>query len=123
MAKSLENRKFMPKAKSREASFETSLASLEQIVHHLESGELPLEQALELFEEGVRLARRCQDQLSDVEQRVEVLLRERGEVRTAPLELPPDAASPGKSSTRTPDVAPELPEPDDGENLDESIPF
>lgn len=115
----------MPKTRNREAGFEASLASLERIVHQLESGDLPLETALELFEDGVRLARRCQDQLSEVEQRVEVLLRERGEVRTAPLELPLDAASPEKSSDRKTSELPEPSpaEPEDGDDIDESIPF
>ena len=52
----------------------------------MESGELPLESALELFEEGVGLARNCQSQLEDAERKVELLLRERGEIKTVPFE-------------------------------------
>jgi exodeoxyribonuclease VII small subunit len=76
----------MAKNKEQEQSFESSLASLERIVANLESGDLPLERALELFEEGVALARRCQAQLGDAERKVETLLRERGEIKVAPFE-------------------------------------
>lgn len=57
-------------------SFEASLEALEQIVHQLESGDLPLEKSLELFEQGVRLSRECQERLSQAERRIEVLLRD-----------------------------------------------
>jgi exodeoxyribonuclease VII small subunit len=57
-------------------SFETSLEALEQIVRQLESGDLPLEKSLELFEQGVRLSRECQERLSQAERRIEVLLRD-----------------------------------------------
>jgi exodeoxyribonuclease VII small subunit len=83
----------MAKNKEQEQSFESSLASLERIVAHLESGDLPLERALELFEEGVALARRCQAQLGDAERKVEMLLRERGEIKVTPFEPSPIAPS------------------------------
>jgi exodeoxyribonuclease VII small subunit len=89
----------MAKNKEQEQSFESSLASLERIVAHLESGDLPLERALELFEEGVALARRCQSQLGDAERKVEMLLRERGEIKVTPFEASKDAAS-GAAETR-----------------------
>jgi exodeoxyribonuclease VII small subunit len=81
----------MNKNKGQEQSFESSLASLERIVANLESGELSLERALELFEEGVALARRCQTQLGDAERKVEMLLRERGEIKVVPFEASKDA--------------------------------
>jgi exodeoxyribonuclease VII small subunit len=77
----------MPKAKERDIRFEDSMAALEKIVAQLESGDLPLERALELFEEGVGLARRCQSQLEEAERKVELLLRERGEIKAIPFEL------------------------------------
>jgi exodeoxyribonuclease VII small subunit len=80
----------MAKNKDREQNFETSLASLEQIVAQLESGDLPLERALELFEEGVGLARQCQSQLEDAERKVEMLLRERGEIKLMPFDVAKD---------------------------------
>ena len=63
------------------ASFEAQLASLERIVRELERGDLPLERSLELFEQGVRLSRECQERLNEAERRIEVLLRD-GEGRT-----------------------------------------
>lgn len=55
-------------------SFEASLARLGEIVEHLEGGELPLEESLRLFEEGVGLARAAQTRLDSAEKRVEELL-------------------------------------------------
>ena len=57
-------------------TFEASLEALEQIVRQLESGDLPLEKSLELFEQGIRLSRECQERLSQAERRIEVLLRD-----------------------------------------------
>lgn len=76
----------MAKAKEKEPGFEESLGALEMIVAQLESGDLSLERALEIFEDGVGLARRCQSQLEEAERKVEVLLRERGEVKTVPFD-------------------------------------
>ena len=58
-----------------EKSFEASLEELEQIVRHLEAGDLPLDRSLELFEQGVRLSRECQRRLDEAERKVEILLR------------------------------------------------
>lgn len=66
----------MKKAESEAVGFEAQLAALERIVRELERGELPLEQSLELFEQGVRLSRGCQERLNDAERRIEVLLRD-----------------------------------------------
>ncbi|MEJ7616018.1 MAG: exodeoxyribonuclease VII small subunit [Pyrinomonadaceae bacterium] len=55
--------------------FESSLGMLERIVRELERGDLPLEKSLQLFEEGVRLTRECQQRLNEAERRIEVLLR------------------------------------------------
>lgn len=57
-------------------SFEASLEALEEIVQSLEGGDLPLEKSLELFEEGIRLSRQCQERLSQAERRIEILLRD-----------------------------------------------
>lgn len=64
----------MPKKAEQPASFETALQQLEQIVSRLESGELPLEEALNEFERGVQLARTGQQTLQQAEQRVRILL-------------------------------------------------
>src|SRR5919199_529466 len=64
------------KAEAQGQTFEASLAALEQIVRELERGDLPLEKSLELFEQGVRLSRECQERLQAAERRIEVLLRD-----------------------------------------------
>jgi exodeoxyribonuclease VII small subunit len=56
--------------------FEDSLARLEQIVSQLETGNLPLEDSLRVFEEGIALARRCAKYLEDAEQRIEILTKD-----------------------------------------------
>jgi exodeoxyribonuclease VII small subunit len=55
--------------------FETSLKRLEEIVKKLESGDLSLDSALELFEEGIKLSRFCHSRLEQAERRVEILLK------------------------------------------------
>jgi len=55
--------------------FETALKSLEDIVVQLESGDLTLDRALELFEEGVRISRFCSSKLEEAERKVEVLIK------------------------------------------------
>ena len=57
-------------------TFETSLKELEKIVRRLENGDLPLEESLKLFEDGVRLSRECQERLNQAERRIEVLLKD-----------------------------------------------
>lgn len=68
--------KSMKKTEEQPKSFEASLEALEQIVHQLEGGDLPLEKSLELFEDGIRLSRQCQERLNQAERRIEVLLRD-----------------------------------------------
>ena len=68
-------------------TFEASLEALERIVKQLEGGDLPLEKSLELFEQGIRLSRECQDRLSQAERRIEVLMRDnQGRTVAAPFE-------------------------------------
>ena len=55
-------------------SAEELLGRLDEVVRELESGELPLEQALSRFEEGVKLVREGEQLLASVEQRIEILL-------------------------------------------------
>jgi exodeoxyribonuclease VII small subunit len=70
------------------ASFEASIKRLTTIVETLERGDLPLEESLGLFEEGVALSRASQQRLDAAEKRVEQLLAvdEQGRARTAPFE-------------------------------------
>ena len=55
-------------------NLEKSLSGLEALIVELESGELPLDKAVQKFEEGVKLTRECQAALRDAEQKVQILL-------------------------------------------------
>jgi exodeoxyribonuclease VII small subunit len=57
-------------------TFEASLTALEQVVRELERGDVPLEESLRLFEQGVKLSRECQERLGQAERRIEILLRD-----------------------------------------------
>ena len=61
---------------SKPQNFETSLEELERIVRELERGDLPLEKSLELFEQGVKLSRACQERLNEAERRIEIRTRD-----------------------------------------------
>ncbi len=61
---------------SKTVNLEKSLSSLEKIVDELESGDLPLEKAMQKFEEGIKLTRRCQAALREAEQKVEILMQD-----------------------------------------------
>ena len=67
--------------------FETALTRLEDIVKKLENGELALDSALELFEEGIKLSRFCHTKLEQAERRVEILLKNSsGQPQVEPFE-------------------------------------
>jgi exodeoxyribonuclease VII small subunit len=66
-------------------SFEQILAQLSQVVERLEAGEIPLEQALLTFEQGVALSRLGAKRLDEAERRIEVLLREDQELVLKPM--------------------------------------
>ncbi|MGC1106796.1 MAG: exodeoxyribonuclease VII small subunit [Candidatus Acidiferrales bacterium] len=71
--------------------FEKSLARLEEVVKRLESVDLPLDEAMKLFEEGVKLSRDCQKQLEEAEGRVEILLKKAdGKLHAEPFETDED---------------------------------
>jgi exodeoxyribonuclease VII small subunit len=69
---------------------EKSLEELEALVVRLESGDLPLEQALKEFERGVKLTRQCQAALEEAEQKVEILLRKSAEAEPTTFTPPAD---------------------------------
>lgn len=58
-----------------EKKFENALKELEQIVEQLEDSELPLDDALKLFERGIKLSQFCSAKLDDAEQKVEMLVK------------------------------------------------
>lgn len=66
-------------------NFETGLDELEKVVRELESGDLPLERSLELFEKGMSLSDTCRKQLQDAETRVEMLIRKEGKLQPEPF--------------------------------------
>jgi exodeoxyribonuclease VII small subunit len=71
--------------------FEDCLQRLEQIVDELERGNVPLEQALKLFEEGLQHSSSCRKELEEAEGKVEILLRQNGKLQPEPYE-PADRA-------------------------------
>lgn len=77
---------------SKAPDFEQSLAELETLVERLERGDLPLDEALKLFERGVALTRHCQASLQAAQQKVEILLKRGGEAQPQPFEDPADEA-------------------------------
>jgi exodeoxyribonuclease VII small subunit len=70
------------------ASFETGLDELERVVKELEGGDLPLERALALFEQGIGLSETCRKQLQEAETRVEILLKKNDKLQPEPF--PPE---------------------------------
>jgi len=67
----------------KEKAFEEALRELEEIVNRLEQGDLPLEEALQLFEQGVKLSRLCHSRLDEAQKRVEILLKDESGKMTA----------------------------------------
>ncbi|HET9742802.1 MAG TPA: exodeoxyribonuclease VII small subunit [Terriglobales bacterium] len=65
--------------------FEDCLQQLEKIVEQLERGDLPLEQSLKLFEEGVRLSNSCRQELESAEGKVEILIKQGGKLQPEPF--------------------------------------
>ena len=72
----------MPKEK-----FEDALNKLEKIVSKLEEGDIPLEESLKLFEEGIRLSQFCNQKLDEAEKKVEILLKDKnGMIKAHPFD-------------------------------------
>jgi exodeoxyribonuclease VII small subunit len=63
------------------AKFEECLQRLEVIVAELEKGDVPLDRALELFDEGMKLSGSCRKELEDAEGKVEILLKRNGKLQ------------------------------------------
>ena len=70
-----------------EKTFEKSLDELEMIVMKLEDGDLPLEESLRLFENGIKLSRECRERLTAAERKIQVLIKDAsGELVATDLE-------------------------------------
>jgi len=65
------------KTETQELKFDEAIADLEQVVEQLESGDLSLEDSLAAFEKGVGLVRYCNQKLSEVEKKVELLVKDK----------------------------------------------
>jgi exodeoxyribonuclease VII small subunit len=85
----------MPKEK-----FEDALNKLEKIVSKLEEGDIPLEESLKLFEEGIRLSRFCNQKLDEAEKKVEILLKDKnGVLRRRPFDNSTNASKTSSDNT------------------------
>jgi exodeoxyribonuclease VII small subunit len=76
----------MTKKKELELTFEEAMEKLEGIVNILEDGDVPLEQAIEKYKEGMELAKICNEKLKNVEMQLTEILREDGEKESFVLE-------------------------------------
>lgn len=65
-------------AKEKTQTFEQSMAELEVIVKQLETGEVPLEEALEQFQKGIELSKVCQDTLAKAEETLTKIMSDEG---------------------------------------------
>jgi exodeoxyribonuclease VII small subunit len=78
--------------------FEQAMARLETIVEELERGELPLDESLKIFEEGIRLSKTCLKMLNEAERKVEILVQDRDGKRSLRA-LTPDEMDDDQSSS------------------------
>ena len=84
-------------AARRSNEFEKAFDHLEKIVHRLENEELPLDESLQLFEEGIRLSRFCNQKLEDVEKKIELILSDaKGQPKVEPFEAAEKTVSDGQ---------------------------
>lgn len=68
-------------------SFEKDLKRLEDIVAKMEEGDVPLDESMKLFEEGVKLSRLCSERLDKAEKKVEIITADKkGNITTKPFE-------------------------------------
>lgn len=70
----------MDAAKKRKVSFEDALENLENLISHLETGEVTLSDLLEKFEEGNKLLKVCSTRLKEAELKIELLKKEKGDL-------------------------------------------
>ncbi len=99
-----------------EPKFEKDLERLEEIVSALEEGELPLDDALKRFEEGIKLAKRCEKALSEAEKKIEILTKNAdGKLEGQPFG-DDDEESGDAEPARTKNAQPKKNADDDGED-------
>lgn len=66
-------------SEDKEQSFEEAMESLEEIVNELEKGDVPLEKAIEYYQDGMKLSKLCNDKLKNVEEKMTKIMNEQGE--------------------------------------------
>ena len=73
---------------TEEIKFEKAMERLEKIVEELEAGNIPLEEALKKYEEGVKLSRTCSEKLTQAEKKIEILTKTlSGSLKREPFEM------------------------------------
>ncbi|MGN7761617.1 MULTISPECIES: exodeoxyribonuclease VII small subunit [unclassified Paenibacillus] len=72
-------------AKEAELDFEGAMERLEEIVRELEHGDVPLEKAIDLFQQGMKLSQLCGSKLEQVERKIEMITEMDGELRKKPF--------------------------------------
>ena len=72
-------------ASKKNPAFEDKLSTLESLVERLESGQLSLDEAMDAFEQGIKLTRDCQESLVTAEQKVQILMTKSGQQTLQPL--------------------------------------
>lgn len=68
-----------------ELDFEGAMEQLEEIVRELEHGDVPLEKAIDLYQQGMKLSQLCGSKLEQVERKIEMIALEDGELRKKPF--------------------------------------
>ncbi|MFD1736402.1 exodeoxyribonuclease VII small subunit [Bacillus salitolerans] len=68
-------------SEKKELSFEEAMEQLEVLVEKLEEGDVPLEQAIEYFQEGMSLSKLCHDKLKNIEKKMDQMLLDNGELQ------------------------------------------
>lgn len=71
---------------AKELKFEEMMEKLESIMRDLESGQMPLDESLERYEEGVKLLRLCRKRLDETKRKVEILVKKGGKIESEPFE-------------------------------------
>ncbi|GEN52122.1 exodeoxyribonuclease VII small subunit [Halobacillus litoralis] len=66
--------------KQETISFEEAMKQLEEIVEKLETGEVPLEKAIQYYQEGMKLSKLCSEKLGNVETQMQQIMNEHGEL-------------------------------------------
>ncbi|MCP8616814.1 exodeoxyribonuclease VII small subunit [Salirhabdus salicampi] len=81
----------MSEVKQENISFEEAIEKLEQIVEKLEESDVPLEKAIDYYQEGMKLSKYCNDKLSKVEKQMEQVLNDHGELKPFSVEKEEEA--------------------------------